>query len=55
MLSRILVAAPVLLLSVPALAGIQDGASVQPLPAPGIVGLVAAGVIGAIFVARRKK
>ena len=26
-----------------------------PLPAPGIVGLVAAGVIGAIFVARRKK
>lgn len=54
MLSRILVAAPVLLLSASAFA--QDSVPGQPsLPAPGIAGLIAVGILGAVLVARRKK
>lgn len=55
MLSKILIAAPVLLLSVPAFATQDAVINLPPLPAPGVMGLVAAGVIGAILVARGKK
>jgi hypothetical protein len=51
-MTRILAfAAPIALAASPAFAGF----AVEPTPGPGLLGLAAAGVVGAIYLARRKR
>lgn len=55
-LSRICLVATLSILPLSqAFAGITDGAPGGNLPAPGILGLVALGVVGAIAIARHRK
>jgi hypothetical protein len=55
MLNRLLISASAMLLATPAFAQVQDAIDPSPLPAPGIMGLVAAGIVASVVVARRRK
>ena len=54
MLRKLILISALCMASAPAWAD-ADAVLASPLPAPGVAGLIAVGVIGAILVARRRK